>query len=810
MKRMTLGLVALPLTLPAQAVAWPEPRSAHGMVWHAQRQETLLMGGAAGDSALWAWNGVRWRRAVVGGPADRGHFGFAYDAARNRLVVHGGTPLGTGTRAARLSGETWEWDKRTWRRVAEAGGPGKRDHHAMVYDPVRREVVLFGGSDSAGRNLADTWGWNGRSWRKLADDGPAARATHRMVFDVGRGIVMLYGGWGDSGVLNDTWEWNGERWQRAADGPPARFATRLAYDVARRRTVLFAGRGAADFSDTWEYDGRDWKRIEVAGPSERNVHALVYDPRARAVLSFGGFHSGTRFNDLWSFDGATWKQIPRPDARAPTGRYAARGPHTVGYRMINHWDSTRAVAPTRDFEGRLNASGRATPMQVSVWYPAVAGGTPMRRADYFAVSAKRETLTPVTEADIRAASQNDVGTARFQLGIELPPRIADSLAQLPVAAIRDARPAGGRFPLIVGALGGPSDGIAEYLASHGYVVVSTPDLGATATAQVNRPLVAIETATRNMEVIHGLARRLPYVDDTRLGLLGVNFGGLAALTHQMRNMSADAVVSLDGWELKAGTSSSLLSSPYYEPSRIRVPYLAFSQDNAPNPGLAFSDTVFHNLKYSTRYAYVIRDMEHAHLLSNLLPFPQLTAERRLGYDFVWRTVRAFFDANVKRDTAAAVFMARSAVENGYPAWLTKLERKDRAFAPIPTGEEVEQMAMRGEVEKLAGIYRRARSENPAVVVASVQTLNLFAFRFIRRGDTTAAIGFNELAHEMFPTSTHAANNLGNTYRDAGRMPRAIELWEKALTLIDADTDLPPADKAPSRTAIEGKIKQARP
>src|SRR5688500_5453162 len=302
------------------------------------------------------------------------------------------------------------------------------------------------------------------------------------------------------------------------------------------------------------------------------------------LLSFDGFHSGNRFNALWSF-GATWKQIPRPDARASGGTYVARGPHGVGYQVINHWDSTRAVAPTRDFEGRRNASARATPMQVSVWYPAVAGGTPMRRADYFAVSAKRETLTPVTEADIRAASQNDVGTARFQLGIELPPRIADSLARLPVAAVRDARPADGRFPLIVAALGGPSGGIAEYLASHGYVVVSTPDLGATATAQVNRPLVAIETATRNMEVIHGLARRLAFVDDARLGLLGVNFGGLAALTHQMRNMSADAVVSLDGWELKAGSSSSLLSSPYYEPSRVRVPFLGFSQDNAPNPGL---------------------------------------------------------------------------------------------------------------------------------------------------------------------------------------------------------------------------------
>ena len=503
------------------------------------------------------------------------------------------------------------------------------------------------------------------------------------------------------------------------------------------------------------------------------------------------------------------QSVTPPDTRPVSEAYAARGPYTVGYRVINHWDSTRAIAPTRDFEGRVNPSARATPMQVSVWYPAVAGGSPMRRVDYFAIGAKRETLAPVTEGDVRAASQNDVGPARFGLGVELTARVADSLAQLPAAAVRDAPPADGRFPLIVGALGGPSDGIGEYLASYGYVVASTPDLPATATAQVNRPLVAIETATRNMEVVHGLTRRLPFVDDSRLGLLGVNFGGFAALTHQMRNMSAAAVASLDGWELKVGTSGSLLSSPFYDPSRVRVPFLAFSQDNAPNPGLAFSDTVFRNLKYATRSAYVIRDMEHTHLLTNLMPFPQLTSERRLGYDFVWRTVRMFFDANVKGDTAAAAFMARSAVENGYPAWLAKLERKDRAFAPIPTGNEVEQIAMRGEVEKLGAIYRRARVEDPGVVVVNVATLNLFAFRVIRRGDTTAAIAFNALAHEMFPRSAHAANNLGNTYRDAGQIARAVELWERALSLVHADPEISTAEKGQSRTAIENKIRQAR-
>ncbi|HEX6050660.1 MAG TPA: hypothetical protein VFZ21_15380 [Gemmatimonadaceae bacterium] len=795
--------------------------------------------------------------AATVAPAPSHLEAVAFDAARRRLVLFGGSRR-PGDSAWVDSNDTWEWDGARWQLMPHVHGePGARRAHALAFDPHERRVVLVGGvrtrTDGKGDDaFDDTWTYDGRRWNRGPDI--PVMSGHGLVYDAAARTMLLVGYAGRE--VHDArrlaiWRWTPNGWTFAdSTGPTLVGLVRAAYDA--RRSVLVVPVLTGSTSRVWEWDGTRWRDLDAPGPSPRSRHALAYDARSERVVLVGGRDDASRnmLGDMWAWDGARWAQLPvasgafEPRAsaalvadadsgrlllfggvvpqrglvadlwvgsrsgwtRAPNDRSPARGPHAVGYRVIDHWDSTRAIAPARDFEGRRNESARATPVQVSVWYPATAGGTPMRRAEYFAIGAKRETLAPITEADICAASQNDVGTARFGLGIELPPRIADSLAQLSVAAVRDARPADGRFPLIVGALGAPSDGIAEYLASHGYVVVSTPDLAATATAQVNRPRVAIETATRNMEVIHGLARRLPFVDDARLGLLGVNFGGLAALTHQMRNMSADAVVSLDGWELKAGTSSSLLSSPYYEPSRVRVPYLAFSQDNAPNPGLAFSDTVFGSLEYSTRYAYVVRDMEHMHLLQNLMPFPQLSAERRLGYDFVWRTVRAFFDANVKGDSAAARFMTRSAVENGYPAWLVELERKDRGFAPIPTAEEVERIAMRGDVAKLAAIYRRARAENPAVVVANVQTLNLFAFRFIRRGDTTGAFAFNELAHEMFPASTHAANNLGNTYRDAGRMDRAIELWRKALTLIDADSDLAPAEKAPSRTAIETKIR----
>jgi len=35
---------------------------------------------------------------------------------------------------------------------------------------------------------------------------------------------------------------------------------------------------------------------------------MVYDPRAQAIVLFGGRDEPTYFNDLWMFDG-TWRQI---------------------------------------------------------------------------------------------------------------------------------------------------------------------------------------------------------------------------------------------------------------------------------------------------------------------------------------------------------------------------------------------------------------------------------------------------------------------------------------------------------------------
>jgi tetratricopeptide (TPR) repeat protein len=460
-----------------------------------------------------------------------------------------------------------------------------------------------------------------------------------------------------------------------------------------------------------------------------------------------------------------------------------------------------------DFEGTPNASDSGRPVQVSIWYPAVAGGQRMSIAEYTAISGAAETLAEVRSADLTAAREY-VRRSGALVGLQLTEASADSIARLSTAAVHAAPPANGRFPLLLGGMPGAFSayGLAEYLASHGYVVVTAATVG-TASQQVNQVPIAIETHTRDIEVAHSLASSLPFVDAGRFGLLGVNFNGLAVLTHQFRNMGASAVVSIDGYETKAANAAGLRTSPYYLPARMRVPYLSFTQANAPPP-FVFKDSLIRELKYSRRYSYVVRGLEHGQLIGNYLPFP-IGRELRVSYDFFWTTTRSFLDAWVKRDSAARAFIERSAVENGYPEWVAEVDQRLAELPPIPIPEEFEQIAMSGDTEKLRSILRQARSADSTVSVFSIDALTLFAFRFRQRGDTARAIGLSSLAVEAYPLSAIAVNNLGNTYRDVGDTVRALQHYERALLLLDDDASLSNEDRTASRRVIELKIRQLR-
>lgn len=239
---------------------------------------------------------------------------YAVDVVGRRLVAFGGS---TGTGFSQL---THVWDGARWTFVFPPL-PSDRGDAAMVYDEERRLFVLFGGqhNDSFGDDVSldETWTFDGASWTQLTPaTSPPAREGHVMVYDPVRKVTVMFGGVKDDVPdVETTWEWDGTTWTevpQVAHPPVARDAA-AAWDPSRRAVVWHGGSNA----ETWTYDGT-WQRLEAAGPPPRSGAAMVWNAPRKALMLFGGeIGMASPADDVWELDGAGWKFVP---VSGPGGR----------------------------------------------------------------------------------------------------------------------------------------------------------------------------------------------------------------------------------------------------------------------------------------------------------------------------------------------------------------------------------------------------------------------------------------------------------------------------------------------------------
>ncbi|MFN7971366.1 MAG: hypothetical protein U0166_03310 [Acidobacteriota bacterium] len=343
---------------------WPGMvQSADHMAYVPDSGRLLLFESAEGLS--WEWDGVSWRSSVAAPAAyqGRGLAGLAYDSARKRLVVFGGTDN------VSLYNDTWEFDGAAWSQGPPApAGLTPRFSHALAYDALRATVVLFGGVDNAA-NLRQTWEYDGSSWTQ-GPDGPAARNSHAMAFDSVRNVTVVVGGFDGGAAHADTWEFDGTTWSSGPAAPAPRANAGMAFDSTRDALVLFGGMDATGptndtfiydgswtlgpaappalsaryrcpvgfdearskvivyggldvddrpVADTWELSGSAWVRSSAgySYPLERTGHQMAFDVARGRLVVFGGL---TTENDTWEFDGTSWTPGAAPPP-ALEGRY---------------------------------------------------------------------------------------------------------------------------------------------------------------------------------------------------------------------------------------------------------------------------------------------------------------------------------------------------------------------------------------------------------------------------------------------------------------------------------------------------------
>lgn len=233
-----------------------------------------------------------------------------------------------------VHGDTWLFDGTNWVAPVPSGPgpnppatPGSRFNATMAAIEIPSlgfsapGCLLFGGktlSVFAGQtlDLNDTWFFDATTqrWTQLAvgSSAPPARSCHFITHDVGRGLVLMFGGESKAPfttpvLLGDTWAFDGANWQAVTVTGPApspRSRGGLINDFTRNTNVLFGGwNGIATDNQTWTFafgatpSTGTWTRSTTATtPAPRQDFCMQWDfPSTDCIVHGGVNQAGTVF-----------------------------------------------------------------------------------------------------------------------------------------------------------------------------------------------------------------------------------------------------------------------------------------------------------------------------------------------------------------------------------------------------------------------------------------------------------------------------------------------------------------------------------
>ena len=210
---------------------------------------------------------------------------------------------------------------------------------------------------------------------------------------------------------------------------------------------------------------------------------------------------------------------------------ATQAPHAVGWRFELATDAARRYEPAA---GDLAGPG-PRPVAITIFYPAApqseAPATTYRELAGLGAYDRYREPPPTAFLEAQAAALKDSWS--------------DAVARETRSA-RDVAPARGKYPLVLFAHSTPLGmaAMSEDLAQDGFVVAGVISRGAER-GRYRLSVADVQAMGEDLRLALGVVGTLPFVDASRIGVIGMSNGALGAIA--LANATrVQAIVSLDG------------------------------------------------------------------------------------------------------------------------------------------------------------------------------------------------------------------------------------------------------------------------
>jgi dienelactone hydrolase len=461
----------------------------------------------------------------------------------------------------------------------------------------------------------------------------------------------------------------------------------------------------------------------------------------------------------------------------------AVGPHAVGLKVVEQYDYSRTYHSAVDPLGKPYTGERARPLQTLVWYPAEkTGKLPMTLGDYAALRATETDFAGNIPADTLKDMNADFGDA-----------LKDKLW-----AVRDAPMEGGHFPVIIYApsfsnVSWENVDLCEYLASNGYVVVSSPDMGER-TRGMTSDVPGIEAQAGDISFLIGYAHTLPDTDMSEVGVGGFSWGGISNLFAASRDSRISALFALDG---SMRYFPGLVKQAGVRPENLSIPLLFFTQgeitleeheahfpqdpDHSPNVLNLWThgDLITVHMLGLTHGEFSSLFQREDKFWKGFTPKGDYSrADGMVGYSWVARYTLEFLNAYLKHDAAAMAFLKKTPAEAGVQAHTLAVDFRP-ASGPPPTLDAFRQKLNENGWAHAAEVYAAMQKQDPKFKLEEAE-INQWGYELLYGNHMQEAVTVFKLNVSLYPDSGNVYDSLGEAYMKSGQKQLAIENYKKSL------------------------------